>query len=180
MTDTVYTDAVTLVTADTMNDFNRLHYTIFGDPATSTAAFSAIKQTATAVSTGALRLAVQADQEATSTGALAVTPSVQQYHPSAAKAFARWSSTTTVPMPVSYNVSSTIVKVGTGAYQLRFVNNFSSTTVLVPVLSCDDTGAIIAGAVSTMTVSTCTVVFRNAAGALTDAANFYAAFYGDQ
>lgn len=177
MSDTVFTDTVTLTDDDWFNDLNRLHYTIFGDPATSTAAFNAIKQTATAASTGVLRLAVQADQEATSTGALAVTPSVQHYHPSAAKAFARWSSTTTVP--VSYNVSSTIVKVGTGAYQLKFINNFSSTNVLVPVLSCDDTGAIIAGSVSTMTVSTCTVVFRNAAGALTDAANFYAAFYGD-
>ncbi len=31
--DTTYVDFVTPITADTMNDVNRLHYTIFGDPA---------------------------------------------------------------------------------------------------------------------------------------------------
>lgn len=38
MADTNYVDGVTLLTADTMNDVNRLHYTIFGDPATVAAA----------------------------------------------------------------------------------------------------------------------------------------------
>lgn len=33
MADTTYTDNVTVITADTMNDLNRLHYTIFSDPA---------------------------------------------------------------------------------------------------------------------------------------------------
>ena len=33
MADTTYTDSVTLITADTMNDLNRLHYTILQDPA---------------------------------------------------------------------------------------------------------------------------------------------------
>lgn len=40
MADTVYTDTVTLVVADSLNDFNRLHYTIFGDPATALAALA--------------------------------------------------------------------------------------------------------------------------------------------
>lgn len=177
MADTVYTDQVTLLTADTMNDLNRLNYTIFGDASTTVLAFNAIKQAATSASTGVLRLAVQADQEATSTGALAVTPSVQHYHPSAVKAFAKWSSTTTVP--IAYNVSSTVVKNATGSYTLRFSNNFSSSNAIVPQFGCDDTGAICQGYVSTMTVSTCTVVYRNSSGVLTDAANFYATFYGD-
>jgi hypothetical protein len=38
MADTTYTANVTPITADTMNDLNRLHYTIFGDPATAAAA----------------------------------------------------------------------------------------------------------------------------------------------
>jgi hypothetical protein len=33
MADTTYVDGVTPITADTMNDFNRLHYTILADPA---------------------------------------------------------------------------------------------------------------------------------------------------
>lgn len=42
MADTTYVDGVTLLTADTMNDLNRLHYTIFGDPATVKAAREAL------------------------------------------------------------------------------------------------------------------------------------------
>jgi hypothetical protein len=38
MADTTYTDNVTVITADTMNDLNRLHYTVLGDPATGAAA----------------------------------------------------------------------------------------------------------------------------------------------
>lgn len=38
MADTAYTDNVTVITADTMNDLNRLHYTIFSDPADGAAA----------------------------------------------------------------------------------------------------------------------------------------------
>lgn len=33
MADTNYVDNTTVMTADSLNDFNRLHYTIFGDPA---------------------------------------------------------------------------------------------------------------------------------------------------
>ena len=35
MADTTYVDGSTIITADSMNDLNRLHYTIFGDPAVS-------------------------------------------------------------------------------------------------------------------------------------------------
>lgn len=42
MADTTYTDGATLLTADTMNDLNRLHYTIFGDPATGKAALTSL------------------------------------------------------------------------------------------------------------------------------------------
>lgn len=37
MADTTYVDDTTEITADSMNDFNRLHYTILGDPADLTA-----------------------------------------------------------------------------------------------------------------------------------------------
>lgn len=47
MADTVYTDGVTLLTADTMNDLNRLHYTILGDPADDAAVISGLGITAT-------------------------------------------------------------------------------------------------------------------------------------
>ena len=178
MADTAFTDTVTLTDDDWFNDLNRLHYTIFGDPATAPAAFSAIKQLATASSTGVLRTAVQSDMEAVTSALLAVTPSFQQYHPAHPKAFAKWTSTTTVP--IAYNISTTIVKNAEGSYTLRFPIPFSSSSLIVPQFGCDDTGAICQGYVSTMTVSTCTVVFRNSLGVLVDSPNFYASFFGDQ
>lgn len=42
MADTTYVDGSTLLTADTMNDLNRLHYTILGDPADAAAVRTAI------------------------------------------------------------------------------------------------------------------------------------------
>jgi len=42
MSDTTYVDGTTLILADAMNDFNRLHYTIFGDPADAATAGLAV------------------------------------------------------------------------------------------------------------------------------------------
>lgn len=42
MSDTTFTNGVTLTDADWFNDLNRLHYTIFGDPATARAAFDSL------------------------------------------------------------------------------------------------------------------------------------------
>ncbi len=177
MTDTVFTDNVTLTDDDWFNDVNRLNYTIFGDASTAALAFSAIKQSATSSVSGVLATAIQSQMETASSNALIVTPGLQQYHPGHAKAVARWSSSTTVPF--AYNISTTIVKVGTGAYTLRFLNNFSSSNAIVPQFSCDDSGQSLVGTVSTLTISTCTVVYRNSVSSLADAPNFYAAFYGD-
>lgn len=47
MADTTYTSGVTVISADTMNDLNRLHYTIFADPADAAAARTAIGLTKT-------------------------------------------------------------------------------------------------------------------------------------
>jgi hypothetical protein len=48
MADTTYTDGATLLTADTMNDLNRLHYTILADPADAAAVRTAIAALGTA------------------------------------------------------------------------------------------------------------------------------------
>lgn len=178
MSDTIFTNNVTLTDADWFNDVNRLHYTIFGDPGNVSTAFSTVKQTATLVSTGVLFVAGQTAMEAVTSGPYAVVASTQQFHPGHAKAVVRWSSSTTVPF--AYNVSSPVVKVGTGNYTIRFLNNFSSSHAIVPVFATDDIGQPLVGSVSTLTISTCTVVFRVSSGALTDAANFYAEFKGDQ
>ena len=51
MADTTYVDASTLLTADTMNDLNRLHYTILSDPADAAAVRTALALTALATTT---------------------------------------------------------------------------------------------------------------------------------
>jgi len=43
LSDTAFTNGVTLSDSDWFNDVNRLHYTIFGDPATAIAALDALK-----------------------------------------------------------------------------------------------------------------------------------------
>ena len=177
MTDTVFVNTVTLTDDNWFNDLNRLHYTIFGDPANVSTAFTAIKQPATSSIAGVLETAIQSEMETASSNALIVTPGLAQYHPAHPKAVARWSSSTTVPF--AYGISTTIVKVGTGAYTLSFLNNFSSSNAIVPMFSCDDNGQSLVGSASTLTISTCTVVYRNAVSSLADAPNFYAAFYGD-
>lgn len=48
MADTTYVDNTTPITADTMNDLNRLHYTILGDPAT----LAALKTTLNCIQLG--------------------------------------------------------------------------------------------------------------------------------
>lgn len=178
MSDTIFTNNVTLTDADWFNDLNRLHYTIFGDPANVSTAFATLKQTGTFASTGALFAASQGQMEAVSTGAYGVTAEMQPYHPLHPKAVARWSSSTTVPF--AYNISTTVVKLGAGEYTLKFANNFSSSNALVPVFGHDDIGQPLDGSVSTLSISTCTVVFRTSSGVLTDAPNFFASFWGDR
>ena len=50
MADTVYVDGSTLLTADTMNDVNRLQYTILGDPADAAAVSSPLSTKTTVAS----------------------------------------------------------------------------------------------------------------------------------
>ncbi len=51
MTDTVFVNGTTLTDSDWFNDVNRLHYTIFGDPATGAAGFGTVINALTADAT---------------------------------------------------------------------------------------------------------------------------------
>lgn len=70
MANTSYTDGVTGVTADTMNDLNRLHYTILSDPTDAAAVRTALGVAALGVTAGT---AVQVDQAVTATTRSATT-----------------------------------------------------------------------------------------------------------
>ncbi len=74
-----------------------------------------------------VEFATQADQEGLAEAGKAVTPSVQQYHPSAAKAFAAFNGIGVVSLEESYNVSG-IIDNGTGDYTITFSNAMSAAT----------------------------------------------------
>lgn len=105
MSDTVFTNNVTLTDADWFNDVNRLHYTIFADPSSLGAAqlvFLAspgtiggtlagagnFKDLSASAIAGAI-IATQAQMEAGTAANKVVTPAVQHQHKSAAKAWGK-------------------------------------------------------------------------------------------
>lgn len=70
MADTTFTDAVTLTAADWFNDVNRLHYTIFGDPADDAAA-------RTGLGLGTAAVADLIDEDSMATDSATKVPSQQ-------------------------------------------------------------------------------------------------------
>ena len=73
------------------------------------------------------RIATQAEQEAASSATQLVAAGRQQFHPSAAKAWAVVTLSGSTPaLTTGYNVSSTITDHGVGDYTLTFDTAFSS------------------------------------------------------
>lgn len=98
----------------------------------------AFKWIATSLSTviSSLLPATQAEQEATTSNVVAVTPSVQQFHPSAAKAWINFDGTGVISIRDSYNISS-IVDNGTGDYTINFTVNFSTANYAAAQFASD-------------------------------------------
>ncbi len=129
--------------------------------------------------------ATQANQETATSTTTFVSPGRQQYHPSAAKAWATFGVTGNII--VSYNVSS-ITDTGTGKAAVNFTSNFSSADYAA-VVTTNTTGATnlmlpnVDGA-ATKSASSCP--FINTDGSLTvrdpSAAtpNWHTVFFGDE
>lgn len=128
--------------------------------------------------------ATQAEQEAGTSTAVFTSPGRQKFHPSAAKAWVKWTSVTTTAINASYNVSS-LTDNGVGKTTVNFTTAFSSGDY-VPVATCSwatGDGASVGIEVDGSTVpttTTCGFVMLNTVGTLFDRAGQYAAFYGDQ
>lgn len=119
--------------------------------------------------------ASQAEQEAGSTTANFTTPGRQQFHPSAAKAWAR--CTAAGALSEGYNISGgTCGRSGTGEYVLTFTTAFSTSTFpcFVTLQSTNLTAGAGPGSTSTATVSV-----RNLSSAATDSI-FQIVCFGDQ
>ncbi len=69
--------------------------------------------------------ATQANQETATSTTTSVTPGRQQYHPSAAKVWILFNTTTTTTITASYNVTS-LTDDGTGITKVNFTTAFSS------------------------------------------------------
>lgn len=125
-------------------------------------------------------IATQAEQEAASSVAVAVSPGRQQYHPSAAKAWVRFNGTGTLAIGTSYNVSS-VTDGGAGIYTPNYTTNFSNNVyaAVVSIGTQNETGRHVL--VTATAVSSCTVQVSNLAdNANVDSAIVSVVCYGDQ
>ena len=79
--------------------------------------------------------ATQSDQETGTSTSVAITPGVQKYHPSAAKAWVLFNGSTNTIL-ASYNVSS-VTKNATGDYTVNYTTSFSSSNYAVVSTAID-------------------------------------------
>lgn len=138
----------------------------------------------------AVNYATQAQQEAASATNVAVNPSVQQYHPSAAKAWVRWNNAGTIA--ASYNVTS-VTDNGAGDWTINFTVSFSSSNYGLAACGLHSDGGNVMDAFGQyqssapssnscrMTNTQADIPAASYNGAADNAGSrYWAAFYGDQ
>jgi hypothetical protein len=131
--------------------------------------------------------AAQADQESGTTSNKLVTPAVQQYHPSAAKAWVTFNGAGTVSIAGGYNVSS-ITDNNTGNWTVNFTTSFTSTGYTAIGWARETLGnttrdASVIGAFPSDTKSTSAFQIRTWSGeadAAIDSSEVNVVFFGDQ
>lgn len=124
--------------------------------------------------------ATQAGQEAGTSTKTLVSPAVQQYHPSAAKAWCQvtQSAGTYTLQAGSYNVTS-INKTATGQITVTFTTAFSATTKMAPIPANIVAGNFIIMATPAST-STVTITIRNSTDGTALDNDFSLVVFGDQ
>jgi hypothetical protein len=157
-------------------DTNRLSSAL----ASITSALAAI----TTASTVTLTFATQADQEATTAPAAIVTPSVQQYHPSATKAWGLVRVTTAGVMTLStgYNVASATTVGGAGRVTVTLTVPFASSDYVVVPSITNQSSALSNNVVqvNTLASSQFSLIVYDSSGTNNDPAAWHFACYGDQ
>lgn len=121
-------------------------------------------------------IATQAEQEAASSTAKLVTPGRQQFHPSAAKAWALIVVTATVPaLTVSYNITS-ISDDGVGLVGVVIATDFSSANWGYSIA----VGTPRLGYINSRAAGTCQLSCLTTAGAANDPTEYSFSMFGDQ
>jgi len=130
---------------------------------------------------GKIEIAVQSEMEAGSDNTRAVSPAVQQYHPSASKAwfYSADMSAATISIDKSYNITS-VTDNGTGDYTITIATDFSSTAFAVVATASTTAGApLIVGSVI-VDASNVRIRVTDHAGSATDANVLSVIMFGDQ
>jgi len=129
--------------------------------------------------------ASQEDQETGTETTKFVTPAIQQFHPSAAKAWFSLNGTGTPAMNASYNMDSSITDNGTGDYTVTMTTDFSSAAFcavgMAEAESNSEQGTNVA--ISTKTAQaagTLRVIVTNDGNSPRDVAKVNVAMFGDQ
>ena len=137
---------------------------------------------------GVIASATQAQQETGTSATMPVTPSVQQFHPSSAKAWCMFNGTTvgTNAPTVGLNVTS-VQRTGAGVYVVSFTTAFSSANYVVSGAVLSSGGGNTVGIVNTTSVATGSATVNTigtnmglATQASTDFTAVYLVFFGDQ
>lgn len=131
-----------------------------------------------------LRAGTQADQEAGTSNTVAVTPGTQQFHPSAAKGWVKFTVNTGVigaqTINASYNVAS-VTRTGAGAYTVAFTIAFSSANYAALPNGNAGVSMAIQIANGSQAAGSIGIVFLNSTtGALVDPTNGFLVAFGDQ
>lgn len=167
----------TLATSMSLNSGNGAHII---NTATEYLVFTSVTTPATLATDIAPSLgAQQADMEAGTATELFVSPSVAQYHQSAAKAWVRFNGIGTVAIDSSYGVSS-ITDLNPGDYQVNFSSDFSAATDYCAVALV---GTGVDSAITAETAATGNLRVRTTKGTTAteeDTGRIYVAFFGDQ
>lgn len=125
--------------------------------------------------------ATQADQETATSTTTYISPGRQQYHPSAAKAWVRFTTITTTTIAASYNVTS-LTDNGSGDTTINFTTSFSSANYGISGIVGGTAGAYTTriSSAAVPTASACRVDGLNSGGTGTDYLINAYSFFGDQ
>jgi hypothetical protein len=163
---------------------NEVWYRRLSELVTDTNRISSALASITTASTVTLTFATQADQEATTAAAALVTPSVQQYHPSAVKAWGLVRVTTAGVMTLStgYNVTSATTVGGAGTVTVNLTVPFASSDYVVLPCITNQTSAASNNVltVASLASSQFSLIVFDSSGTNNDPAAWHFACYGDQ
>jgi hypothetical protein len=152
-----------------------------GSGTVTSVATSGLATGGTITTTGTITVtaASATDQETATSTTTAITPAVQQYHPSACQFWVNIHGTATFGINASYNVTSCTDN-STGNYTINLTNNFSAATQCMVVNAIAQSGDRANYTIGTQTWSTSAPVLnlRNQLGALVDVNNCCVAGFG--